>query len=100
MTPRGIRAPTREKRVGSLRNSTISRTSSLASSTPATSSKVTPVRSFETKRRRERGQRTARRRRHPGLRIWRKMKNQKIPMMSSQGIRFQNRLIRNVFSGL
>ena len=40
-TPFGMRAPRPEKRSGSLRNSTISRSSSTASSAPATSSKVT-----------------------------------------------------------
>ena len=42
-TPRGMRPPSRWKRLGFLRNSTISTTSSLASSMPATSSKVTCV---------------------------------------------------------
>mmetsp|Transcript_26909 Transcript_26909/g.75210 ORF Transcript_26909/g.75210 Transcript_26909/m.75210 type:complete len:529 (-) Transcript_26909:76-1662(-) len=42
-TPLGMRAPTAVKRSGRLRNSTISSKSFLASSTPATSSKVTPV---------------------------------------------------------
>mmetsp|Transcript_58387 Transcript_58387/g.186138 ORF Transcript_58387/g.186138 Transcript_58387/m.186138 type:complete len:325 (-) Transcript_58387:545-1519(-) len=42
-TPLGMRAPTAVKRSGRLRNSTTSMKSALASSTPATSSKVTPV---------------------------------------------------------
>mmetsp|Transcript_32806 Transcript_32806/g.97768 ORF Transcript_32806/g.97768 Transcript_32806/m.97768 type:complete len:206 (-) Transcript_32806:688-1305(-) len=41
--PLGIRAPTAVKRSGRFRNSTISMKSCLASSTPATSPKVTPV---------------------------------------------------------
>ncbi len=40
-TPRGMRPPMSAKRCGSLRKSTISRTSSFASSTPATSANVT-----------------------------------------------------------
>jgi hypothetical protein len=41
MTPLGILPPSTEKRLGSFRNSIISCSSSLASSTPATSAKVT-----------------------------------------------------------
>ena len=40
-TPLGMRAPTLVKRLGFLRNSTISRSSSFSSSAPATSLKVT-----------------------------------------------------------
>ncbi len=42
-TPFGIRAPRRPYFFGSLRNSTTSCSSALASSTPATSANVTPV---------------------------------------------------------
>ena len=43
-TPLGIRAPRERNRSGYLRNSTTSSSSALASSTPATSAKVTPGR--------------------------------------------------------
>ena len=49
-TPFGMRPPTDENRFGSRRKSTISETSSFASSTPATSAKVTTARSRDASR--------------------------------------------------
>ena len=83
-TPRGMRPPSRWNFCGFLRNSTISRTSSLASSMPATSSNVTFAISGVYMRARLRPKESTPPA-PPACRIGRKMKNQKKPAIRSQG---------------
>ncbi len=89
--PRGMRPPRRWKRLGSRRKSTSSCTSSLASSQPATSAKVTGLEFSSSKRARDLPKLNA-----PPLPppcIWR-MKNTHTPIRSSMGNQEMNRLVR------
>ncbi len=92
-TPRGIRPPSRWKRLGFFRNSMISVHSSLASSMPATSLKVMLVCSFELTRCRERPKLPSMPPEPaPNPRNWRKTKNQMKAKTRIQGTMFSKTL--------
>ncbi len=93
-TPRGMRPPRRWNFFGFLRNSTISITSSLASSIPATSSKVTFVCSLLVILCRLRPKLPSMPPAPAEFRSWRKTKNQMKPKIKSHGIRGTRILMR------